>query len=631
MRKYVHCLYHLGLCWALSFPLSIQAKANPRDSLRRVYQHYSSQSRRLETSPEYLALLQALAQAYYLHHSDSTHWFAQKALTLSKAQNDLPRTGKLYNLLGNNYYTIGDYEQALRYYLLALQVWQKLNNPDGLARTLNSLGLIYESQGDYRRAIQHHQHSIRISQTIDEPASRRYLLSLNHLNLGLAYKGTQQNDSAAYFFTLTATDTLPDITRNALLAQAHLANLLLEQEAYQAALQSYQRLLIHEPLLNRFDACFVFEGMAKAYLQRQQPVQALKYANKALQIAQELRAHWEMQRAALTAAEASAALGDFTNAYMFLQLHRQYNDSVYNLNKEKRIRQLKTDYQASENERLAQEKELQLEVNKRQRYGLIALSILLVSLSVVAIFLVYLVWARQAKNQILQAIDETKNRLFSIIGHDLRAPLASIKAVLGLLQMKALSAEEQQIVLKDLTLRLDLANHTLDNLLAWGKGQLQRVQFVAEPRWVNLHQEAQYSINLWADAAAHKQLTLHNELPATLELWVDVEHLRLILRNLLNNAIKFTPNGGHIRIEEATAQGWQGLTVTDTGIGMDAEIQAQIFDSQDFVSTRGTANEKGTGLGLQLCLACAKANGGTIKVNSQLGKGTSFTLLLPQG
>jgi signal transduction histidine kinase len=140
---------------------------------------------------------------------------------------------------------------------------------------------------------------------------------------------------------------------------------------------------------------------------------------------------------------------------------------------------------------------------------------------------------------------------------------------------------------------------------------------------------AQEAIDLLHQVAADKQIEVVNALDPNQQAFADPEQIRLILRNLLNNALKFTPEGGKVLFAQANpSPEWLQVRVSDTGIGMSAETQTHLFD-QSTQSTRGTANEKGTGLGLLLCKDFVEKNGGRIWVESQPEQGSTFYFTLP--
>ena len=226
----------------------------------------------------------------------------------------------------------------------------------------------------------------------------------------------------------------------------------------------------------------------------------------------------------------------------------------------------------------------------------------------------------------LQKLNQTKDKLFSIIAHDLRTPFANIKGVTDLLDMNTLSLEEIRLILRELSKNASNTQETLENLLLWAKSQLQGIK--PNPKKVNSLEITEEVVSLSEPQATDKQITLHANVQESI-LFTDENHLQIILRNLLNNAIKFTKKGGKITLIGTISPDGHtySLSVTDTGEGMSQEQLNKLFNPNTHFTKRGTNGEKGTGLGLLLCKEFIEQNNGSLKVQSQVGVGSTFTLL----
>jgi signal transduction histidine kinase len=164
--------------------------------------------------------------------------------------------------------------------------------------------------------------------------------------------------------------------------------------------------------------------------------------------------------------------------------------------------------------------------------------------------------------------------------------------------------------------------------LVWASGQLKGVKVL--PSKVNLHALAQENIAMLASMALQKNISLHNETEEDAYLLADPNMVNLILRNLLSNALKFTREGGEVTIISEELEAFHQITVIDNGVGIAKDKLATLFTAHVNVSTQGTGNEKGTGLGLMLCKEFTEKNGGSIWVESEEGKGSSFSLTFPK-
>lgn len=231
-----------------------------------------------------------------------------------------------------------------------------------------------------------------------------------------------------------------------------------------------------------------------------------------------------------------------------------------------------------------------------------------------------------AQNEILEQLNEQKVKLFSIISHDLRAPMVTAAGLAGLLKDDVLEDEEKKMFQEEL---YNVSNHALDmitNLLAWSSGQMQGV--TVRPAAVNMPELVQKVVTTQTAGADKKQIQITNTMCRSAPVQADADLMELIVRNIIQNAIKFTPESGTIHISDATAGSFYEINIRDSGVGMTAGQLSALFSDQT-ASTYGTNNEKGTGLGLRLCRDFMELQGGQIHVTSTPGEGSTFSLLLP--
>ncbi|RYE25681.1 MAG: sensor histidine kinase [Sphingobacteriaceae bacterium] len=231
------------------------------------------------------------------------------------------------------------------------------------------------------------------------------------------------------------------------------------------------------------------------------------------------------------------------------------------------------------------------------------------------------------KARLLKEVNEMKNKLFSIIAHDLRSPLASIQSYLEVISEFEIGTEEKKKMEQELLLKTKDTEQMLYNMLHWTAGQMDGIKVnLAE---VNLKNTVLPVLQIIQASALEKGITIINLLPGTVTLNADKDMLQLIVRNLVNNAIKFTPPGGEITISQAFEGSFCKVMICDNGVGISDERQTAIFSLQT-KSTYGTGQEKGTGLGLILCKEFVELQHGQIGFESQPGKGTTFYFTLMQ-
>jgi signal transduction histidine kinase len=228
----------------------------------------------------------------------------------------------------------------------------------------------------------------------------------------------------------------------------------------------------------------------------------------------------------------------------------------------------------------------------------------------------------------LHEINKTNTKLFSIIGHDLRGPIGGLQSMLKLFTDGEISTKEFVSFIPKLKTDVDNISFTLNNLLSWGMNQLNGV--VTKPKRVSLSNLVNNNIQLLSEIANSKSIKIINQLPENPRIWADSHQMDIVVRNILSNAIKFTPENGLITINAVEKAGMWQVSIRDTGIGMTAEMQRSIFKDSSNITTYGTNNEKGTGLGLSLCKEMVLKNNGEIWVDSVPRKGTTFYFTVPK-
>lgn len=236
---------------------------------------------------------------------------------------------------------------------------------------------------------------------------------------------------------------------------------------------------------------------------------------------------------------------------------------------------------------------------------------------------------RQAAD--LSASNRLKSRMFSIIGHDLRSPLGSLKLSLDFINRGLIDPKKEGF--RDTVIKLlkstDEALNLLENLLGWAKSQSDAL--IVTPEEIPLLETIESVARLVKLNLDNKQIKLTLDIPEEIRVMADMHMVNAIIRNLISNATKFTPSGGAITVKGSeTTDGMVRIEVIDTGVGIPPENLDKIFNPNVQTTTEGTDNEGGSGLGLLLCQDFVQKNNGEIGVESKLGEGTTFAFTLPK-
>ena len=231
--------------------------------------------------------------------------------------------------------------------------------------------------------------------------------------------------------------------------------------------------------------------------------------------------------------------------------------------------------------------------------------------------------------QRLEESNRAKERLFAILGHDLRGPVGNVRSVLDLLRGGQLDSEEFDNLRDSLESETANLESMLENLLEWASSQLDRI----EPRPFDscVRDFLREEMRAIEAAAARKGVCLEEAVQPDLFARVDPTHLRTILRNLVSNGIKFSEAGGRVRVSAGLEMDRIVVSVSDEGMGMSARQVDSIRNGALRESRAGTGNEKGFGLGLRICADLIRANHGVLEVDSTPGKGSVFSISLPAG
>lgn len=233
----------------------------------------------------------------------------------------------------------------------------------------------------------------------------------------------------------------------------------------------------------------------------------------------------------------------------------------------------------------------------------------------------------QLQNEKLSELNRIKDKLFSVVSHDIKAPLTSLKLSLALAKIDKLNPEEFAAISTEIENHLDQTTNFIQNLLQWAKFQLQGE--TVKPTQLDLQNLIQETLDLLETEFRQKVITVHKEIHHSVYAYADPTMTRSVIRNLLTNAIKFTPAGGNITIAGKAENDEVIISVKDTGAGIPPAHQKSMFTLES-LTTPGTQQETGTGLGLVLCKEFVEKNNGRIWFITEEGAGTTFYISLPE-
>lgn len=565
----------------------------------------------------------------------------QKALDLATENNKVK--AQIYYALGDCNYAIGNLPNAIKLSLEALKIFEELNQPNELINVYVLISSIYERQNSFTKAI---EFNLKAAQIFENNKNTFRTLTV-YENIGKIYALQKKYKQSINYYSkaLTIYKSLGNKAGEAITYQS-IAKVYYGINDFKKALENYK--LSYQ--ISKQANSYVLEtsnllGLGNTELMLNNYGVAEQNYKQALQKAKLLNQRFELNEAYEGLAIISKSNNQGFAAKTFSLLSNQIKDSLFNdsilasvtntqliYDKEKAQQQLNL---LKQNEELSK---AQLVKEKQVRNMLLAIVGLFVLLAIVFFYFfinnkrISKSLASQNKTLEIQKeelgrLNNVKDRFFSIISHDLRNNLTTMKLYFDLMANKKYKPENTEELTKQIASSVENNIDLLENLLVWAAAQIKGLPLNFE--LLDVADLVDENIALAASLAHQKNINLVNLCNANDMVFADRNTINLVLRNLIVNAIKFTNDGGEVSVASLYENGITKVSVIDNGIGIDKDKLAKLFTQHENPSTQGTANEKGTGLGLLLCYDFIKQNKGTIYAESEKGQGTMFTFELP--
>ena len=349
----------------------------------------------------------------------------------------------------------------------------------------------------------------------------------------------------------------------------------------------------------------------------------------------------QVRDASLKLSELHDELGEYEEAFHYQKQYIAYKDSVADLQTIQEMANLRTDFEVSQKQAEVDLAQKQEQVNRIFAFSAVGFAFLIAILAFVLFrsnqqklrtntLLTTQKEEIEKQRDQLQNLNKTKDRFFGIISHDLRGPVNAFQGVTQMIRTYVNKNKIDRLLL--LTDKIDQStgrlSGLLDNLLNWALTQQGTYPYV--PERLSIQQLSEEIVDVFDHAAQAKNISLKINLKEDYDIWADRNSTLALLRNLVNNAIKFTEDEGQVSISATCKKDKVEVQIHDTGVGMPAEKAQSLFNLSLHNSSDGTEGEKGSGLGLVLCKEFAILNKGSITATSKLGEGTTFMIELPR-
>ncbi|MFP4370498.1 MAG: tetratricopeptide repeat protein [Candidatus Kapaibacterium sp.] len=559
------------------------------------------------------------------------------------------KVAQFHNTKGDLYYSLSEYEKALNNYLQELRFRQSFEDPDEMGQYYFDVAKIYNVMKNYEKAVENYERVLNYYN--ENSVDRAQVLT----QLGNVYYGWGKYNEALKYYQ-ESLDIAND--KSSLKGKAILLNniglVYKNMGNYNEALRYCKMSIDIREESGRTDDLnlyFPLTSLAEIYLRLGNNEEALIYLQRALRIAENFNNSKLKKDAHFLLYEVNNAAGYYKNSLAHYEAYNEVKDSLINEDVTKKIAEMNITY---ETEKKEQENLNLKKTNELQRNYFIVIFVMALILMFVIVNrylnkqkalkllkekndqiqmqhreLEKLFTQLQIKEQNLSEANATKDKFFSIIAHDLKNPMHSIILSSDLLihKFRNMSGEQLLQLIKNINKAGSHLANLLENLLQWSRSQSGRIEF--NPIKLNLRHITLDTLKYLENTADKKGISLVVDIEESLNAFADPNMISTVLRNLISNAIKFTPDGGYVKMFSIITNGRVSITVEDSGIGISEEDIAKLFRIDVHHTTIGTSKEQGTGLGLILCKEFIEKNNGSIEVSSQEGKGSRFTIHLP--
>lgn len=567
------------------------------------------------------------------------------SLSISEILGNETALPSVYNSIGSACKESGEYAEALNYFFCGLKKAETLKQEEAMGRILKNIAIVYLCIQKYPESFLYANQALRISKKINNQSLEIRALGI----IGNKYFLSKQYPQALQLYT-KALAVATKINEHEMVANLNLfiGLIFIEMKAYDQAGKCYEQAIEHsEKIKNAHYLSQAYVESGKMYLLINNELSGIRYIEKGLAIAAGNNMPTVAADIYLSLAEAYNKTNDYRKAYQNYSVYTALTDSMFKQEEQNAMQQLHFDHELDKKRQeiilLEKERIIKSEQDKTRGTLLLFLATTLCFATVIICVLVkvsrkrkkaLLLIARQ-KTEIqkqashLQQLNDLKTRTFSIISHDLRNPIAALSMLIELMNKNLISTGKFFEGMQSINVLLYSLNNVLENLLIWSKNQMEGRECY-NPSIINLHKLAGQNIGLLNESARRKNILLVNDVAPNTSVFADHEHIDIVIRNLVANAIKFTCEQGEVRISSFEQEGKILVTVKDNGVGMNQELVKQLFGYTLSVSNYGTKGEQGTGLGLMICKEFISKNGGSISVESETGKGSLFTFDLPK-
>jgi signal transduction histidine kinase len=583
------------------------------------------------------------------------------ALEIYSEEKDSINISGVYTNLGILHSLGFDKQTAIDYYIKALEISNQINDSAGIANNSNNIGLIYRDLKNYDKAVEYLNRTLEI----DLLSGIQEYIAQTYSNIARSYLPAKEFDKTFKNLSeaLNRIDFVkdPDVKIEILSCAGEY---YLETNKSDSALKYIKEAIAVAKQYDRKRTLAYTYFLIGRYLilKGNYPV-AISHIKSAIRLTDSLKVKEYTNEYYEYISNAYVELGDFKNAHVNLKKSYAIKDSIHidalseslsNFEKEKEFVRIQSEFQFDQQKNQSEFEKEALKLKLVSQFSvLIILFLIIIVIATINNYRNKSKTNKYLKNQNeiieqqseelkisinkleenekeLEALNATKDKFFSIIAHDLRNPFNVLIGYAELLISEPgikEDAEKYDKIIKSIYNTSEFSYELLENLLTWARSQSGSL--TVNPQNLILSEIINSKAEYFDEMAEPKNMEIKYAIEEGITTYADKDMLITIIRNLINNAIKFTMPNGKIEVSAKRKDDYLVVSVSDNGIGINSENQKKLFKIDSDFKIKGTANETGTGLGLILCNEFIKLNGGEIFVESEEGKGSIFTFTLP--
>ncbi|MDQ1354474.1 MAG: putative UDP-N-acetylglucosamine--peptide N-acetylglucosaminyltransferase [Acidobacteriota bacterium] len=544
-----------------------------------------------------------------------------------------------FGSLANVYLDLSDFHKALYYSMKAKSVSEDIGYKQATVSALVSIARIQRNLMEYEKALANYQMAMTISEELGDKHNVAWILN----NTATVHWNLKQYQKALDIY-FRALETMKEVKSEMgyALVSNNIACVYCDIGKYDQALEyDLESLEIYEKAGNKVYMAYSFKNIGKDYGNLGDYARGLRYLDKSFEMAVQMGIKDLVKTIYEEYTRLYETMGNYKLSLFYYKKLKETGDEILNQDINQRIAHLEVVYDVEkkekENQLLKEKNHLQaLDLSHQKLLGnfLIVVTFLVIIIAIIT-FNRYRIKKKTARalkisEEKLQKMNDTKDKLFTIIAHDLGNPLNNLLLNSGHLHRNLRQLGEKNIEesVQDIYRQTQGLTNLLENLLQWAMVQTGRIERC--PEILDIRAIVDETIHLAKYSAQKKEITLVSNVLEDTAAWADKHMIKTVVRNLVSNALKYTRPGGEVVITSRERDGYVEITVSDNGVGMDEEKRRLLLSGEIQKSTRGTIDEKGTGLGLVLCKEFVESNGGEIRVQSWLDQGSHFSFTVPR-